>query len=158
MLVRDVMTSGVETIGPDATIEAAARKMRDEAIGALVVRASDDRLLGIITDRDIAVRVVAGGRNPARTKVRSAMTTQLIECEDDEDLEAAAMRMVRGAVRRVAVIDAADRLVGMLSIDDVALKSPALAGEIVEHVRAPDRPVQRGPWPWWEEAGVERHS
>jgi CBS domain-containing protein len=158
MLVRDAMTSGAETIGPDATIEAAARKMKDEGIGALVVRTRDQRLVGILTDRDIVMRVIAEGRNPARTKVRSAMTPQLVECLDDETLEAAAMRMEHGAVRRVAVLDAAERLVGMLSVDDVALKSPALAGEIVEHVRAPERPTQRGPWPWWEEAGVERQA
>ncbi len=53
-------------------------------------------------------------------------------------------------VRRLVVLDASKKLVGMLSIDDVALHSPTLAGEIVEHVRAPERPIVRGPWPWWE--------
>jgi hypothetical protein len=53
-------------------------------------------------------------------------------------------------VRRLVVLDASRKLVGMLSVDDVALQSAALAGEIVEHVRAPERPLRRGPWPWWE--------
>jgi CBS domain-containing protein len=150
MLVRDAMTRRAETIGPEETLQAAASRMRELDVGALVVH-EDDRAIGILTDRDIVVRGVAEGRDPARSDVRSAMTPQVIECSDDEELEAAARRMERGAVRRVVVLDAARTLVGILSVDDVALHSPELAGEIIEHVRAPERPIQRGPWPWWEE-------
>ncbi len=150
MLVRDVMTDRAETIGPDETLQAAASRMRDLGVGALVV-GEEDRVIGILTDRDIVVRGVAEGRGPAEAHVRSAMTPQVIDCCEDEELEGAVTRMERGAVRRVVVLDAARRLVGMLSVDDVALHSPALAGEIIEHVRAPERPIRRGPWTWWEE-------
>ena len=153
MLVRDVMTPRAETIGPDETLQTAAARMRELDVGALVVR-EGDRAVGIITDRDIVVRGVAQGRSAAETTVRSAMTPQVIDCREDDELESAAMRMERGAVRRMAVLDAERRLVGMLSVDDVALRRPELAGEIIEHVRAPERPVQsaqHGPWPWWEE-------
>jgi CBS domain-containing protein len=158
MLVRDAMTFGAGTIGVNDTIAAAARQMRDEGIGALVVTDDAGHVAGILTDRDIAVRAVAEGMDPKRTLVRAAMTSQVLECEDVEELESAVSRMEHGAVRRIVVVDAADRLVGLLSVDDVALRSPALAGEILEHVRAPERPIQRGPWPWWEEEGMERRA
>lgn len=149
MLVKDVMTSRAESIRPDETLLVAARRMRELSVGALVV-CEDDRVIGIITDRDIVVRSAAEGTPPADTDVRSAMTSQVIECCEDDQLEGAATRMSGGAVRRLVVLDASKRLVGILSLDDIALRSPALAGEIIEHAREPDRPFRRGPWPWWE--------
>jgi CBS domain-containing protein len=149
MLVSDVMTHVAETIGPDETLQAAAVKMRECGVGALVV-CVEGRPVGMLTDRDIVVRSVAEGRAPEEADVRSAMTPQVIECAEDDELEAAVMRMERGAVRRVVVLDAERQLAGMLTVDDVALRSPTLAGEVIEHVRAPDRPILRGPWPWWE--------
>lgn len=154
MLVRTIMTPRAETIGPDETLEFAATRMRERGVGALVV-CEGEELLGILTDRDIVVRSTARGRNPAEADVRSAMTPQLISCRADEDLESAVRRMEEGAVRRVVVVDEASRAVGMLSVDDIALRGPPLAGEIIEHVLAPERPVQRGTWPWWEEALAE---
>ncbi len=151
MLVRDAMTFRAEAIGPDDTLQTAAGAMRELGIGALVVR-EGERVLGILTDRDIVVRSVALGRDPTEDTVREAMTPQVVECREDDELEGAVTRMERGAVRRLVVLDAEKRVVGILSVDDVALRSPALAGEILEHVGAPDRPpVRRGPWPWWEE-------
>ncbi len=150
MLVKDVMTRRAETIGPDQTLQVAAARMRDLGVGALVV-CERELPIGILTDRDIVVRSIADGRSPHEADVRSAMTPQVIECRDDEEIEGAVMQMERGAVRRVVVLDAAKGLVGILSVDDIALQSPTLAGEIIEHVRAPERPIHRGPWPWWEE-------
>jgi CBS domain-containing protein len=149
MLVRDVMTYEAEKIGSTATLDAAARKMKERGVGALVV-SDHDRTVGILTDRDIVVRVVAAGGTPTETTVAAAMTPQVLECSADEELEGAVARMERGAVRRLVVVDADARPVGMLSIDDIALQSPSLAGEVIEHVRAPERPLGRGPWPWWE--------
>jgi CBS domain-containing protein len=146
MLVRDAMTHRAETIGPDETLEA-ARRMKEVGVGALAV-CDKDRVVGVTTDRDILVRSVAEGQNPAHADVRSAMTPQIIASSEDEDLAAAAERIERGAVRRAVVLDANQRLVGLLSVDDVALHSRVLAGEIIEHTRVPERPVDRGPWPW----------
>jgi len=150
MLVSEAMTHQAETVGPDDTLEAAARKMRDVGVGAVAV-CEEGRPVGMLTDRDIVVRGVAAGRSPAETPVRAVMTAQLMACRDDEDLEFAATRMETLAVRRLAVVDGAGRLLGMLSVDDVALHSNRLAGEIIEQARAPERPAHRGAWPWWEE-------
>jgi CBS domain-containing protein len=153
MLVRDVMTHEAEKIGPVETLEAAARMMKERGVGALIV-SDDERIHGILTDRDIVVRAVAAGGMPAQATVESAMTPQVLECFADEDLEGAAARMERGAVRRLVVVDEASHPVGMLSVDDIALESPALAGEVIEHVRAPERPISRGPIPWWETPAI----
>ncbi|HTN53067.1 MAG TPA: CBS domain-containing protein [Anaeromyxobacter sp.] len=150
MLVATAMTRGAEAIGPNESLAQAARRMRDLGVGALAV-CEDGRVVGLITDRDVVVRAVAAGCEPEGTSVASAMTAQVVSCREDEELADAATRMELAAVRRLVVLDAAGRLAGLLSIDDVALQSPTLAGEILEHSRAPERPVHRGPWPWWEE-------
>jgi CBS domain-containing protein len=78
------------------------------------------------------------------------MTPQVISCADDADLATAAALMGDRAVRRVVVIDAAERLAGMLSVDDLSLHSASLAGGVVERCRAPDRPAQPRSWKWWD--------
>jgi CBS domain-containing protein len=149
MKVKDVMTRGAESVSPDDSLETAARRMREAGVGALAV-CEQGSVVGLITDRDIVVRSIAEGKDPSGTDVRGAMTPQVIDCREDDDLVQAATRMEQGAVRRAVVLDADGVLVGMLSVDDVALHSQELAGEIVEHARAPERPVAHGPWPWWE--------
>jgi CBS domain-containing protein len=149
MLVREAMTHRAETIGPQETLEEAARRMRASGVGALAV-CEHDRLIGFLTDRDIVVRSTAAGQVPGAVEVRSAMTPQVVWCFEEAPLTQAAEIMERMAIRRIAVLNADRRLVGMLSVDDVALFSRTLAGEVVEHLRAPERPVERGPWPWWE--------
>lgn len=150
MLVRDVMTPRAETIRPDETLKAAACRMKERGVGALVVL-EEGRAIGVLTDRDIVVRSIAEGRDPTEADVRSAMTPQVIDCCEEDELEGAVRRMEGGAVRRLVVVDASNDLVGVLSADDIALRNPELAGEIVEHVLAPERALRRGPWPWWEE-------
>lgn len=149
MQVKDVMTRPAETVGADETLVAAARRMKELGVGTLVVR-EGEQIVGIVTDRDVVVRAVAEGADPGHAPVRSAMTPQVLECLDADELEDAVTRMGSGAVRRLVVLDSAGRLAGVLSIDDVALRAPGLAGELLEHLRAPERPVVRGPWPWWE--------
>jgi CBS domain-containing protein len=144
------MTQRAETIGPEETLEMAARKMRDVGVGALAV-CEEGRPIGILTDRDIVVRGIAAGWNPSTATVRSAMTAQLVTCREDEDLIVAATHMESGAVRRLVVVDTSERLLGILSVDDIALHSRPLAGQIIEQARAPGRPIHRGPWSWWEE-------
>ena len=150
MLVKDAMSRRPEVIEPAETLAAAARKMRAAGIGALPV-CEGGRLVGMITDRDIVVRAVAAGEDPRSGTVRGAMTPQVVSCTEDEELDAAAMLMDEHAVRRMAVLDAAGHLIGVLSVDDLALFSRALAGEVIEHSRDPGRPVERGGYSWWEE-------
>jgi CBS domain-containing protein len=141
MAVKDVMTRRAETTGPEETIERAAERMRDFNIGILPV-CHHDRLIGVVTDRDITVRATAAGRGPGRTTVREVMTHQVFTCFEDDDLAGAAALMEQRAVRRLLVLDRDMRLVGVLSVDDVAraVGQARLAGEIVEQAAEPRMP------------------
>ena len=140
MFVREVMTRHAATIGADETLESAARKMKELGIGALPVL-DRGQLSGIVTDRDLAVRAVATGADPARIHVRDAMTAQVIACREDDDVEEAARVMEERAVRRVMVLDREGDLSGMLSVEDLAGASTALAAAVLRHAREPELPV-----------------
>jgi CBS domain-containing protein len=140
MLVKEAMTRRAETIGPEETLQAAARRMRELGIGVLPV-CERDRLVGMLTDRDIVVRSTAEGSDPARAAVRTAMTPQVIWCSEDDDIQRAAELMERKAVRRLMVLGPGRRLVGMLSVDDLALVSGALATEVIERSVVPERSI-----------------
>jgi CBS domain-containing protein len=140
MLVKEAMTRRAETIGPEETLQAAARRMRELGIGVLPV-CERDRLVGMLTDRDIVVRSTAEGSDPVRAAVRTAMTPQVIWCSEDDDIQRAAELMERKAVRRLMVLGPGRRLVGMLSVDDLALVSGALATEVIERSVVPERSI-----------------
>ncbi len=131
------MTHRAETIAPGETLQNAARRMRELGIGALPV-CERDRLVGMLTDRDIVVRATAEGLDPARATVLVAMTPQVIYCFDDEDIYAAARLMEERAVRRLMVLDSAKRLVGLISVDDLAMVSQAAAADVIERSRTPE--------------------
>ena len=118
-MVGSVMTAPVETIDADDTVAAAARRLRDANVGILPVL---DRgvLAGVVTDRDLVVRVVAAGRNPDTTAVRDVMTEGVAICCDDDTIATATAIMVRKAVRRLVVLDRDGHLAGVVSVDDVA--------------------------------------
>lgn len=138
MRVRDAMTIRAETIGPDATLQEAARMMRSLGIGILPVE-ERDRLVGVLTDRDVVMRSTAEGGDPRIVKVRDAMTPQVIHCFEEAELGDAAHEMEQHAVRRLVVLDARKRLVGLLSVDDLAMVSRPLAAEVIEQSREPGR-------------------
>jgi predicted transcriptional regulator len=122
------MSRNVRVVGPDDTIEEIAKIMARADTGVLPV-GEDDRLIGMLTDRDIAVRLVAQGKNPAQTKVREVMTAEVKYCFEDEELEHVAENMAEQRLRRLPVLNREKRLVGMLSIGDLATElSPELAG------------------------------
>jgi CBS domain-containing protein len=118
MRVSEVMTRGVRVANPDQTISEAARLMAEIDAGALPV-GEDERLVGMITDRDIAVRAVARDM-PASTKVREIMSEEVLYCFDDQDIEEVAQNMSDVKVRRLPVVDRDKRLVGIVSLGDVA--------------------------------------
>jgi CBS domain-containing protein len=118
--VKDVMHAGAETIGPDDTIKRAASLMQAVDVGPLPV-CDGERIVGIITDRDITVRAVAAGRDPS-TPVREAMTTDIIYVRPDQDVDDAIELMQRHEVRRLPVIEDG-RLVGMVALADLARKT-----------------------------------
>jgi len=123
MKVADVMTKDIRLTNPDQTIREAARMMSEEDVGALPV-AEDDRLVGMITDRDIAIRAVGEGKGP-ETKVGEIMTDQVKYCFDDEDLNGVSKNMASIQMRRLPVMSREKRLVGIVSLGDIATANRA---------------------------------
>lgn len=136
MLVREIMTRNAATVDGEETLQAAARKMKELGVGALPVL-QEGELAGMVTDRDITVRCAASGADPRSTLVRDAMTSQVIACAEDDDVEDAARAMEESAVRRIMVLDDEGDLSGILSVEDLAEASVALAAEVLRHARDP---------------------
>lgn len=119
--VADVMTAQVRTVAPGDTVQYAAGLMREHGLGALPVSDDGGKLVGMVTDRDVALRLVAEGRDPARTLVRDVMTPGVRGVFEDEAIGRAAANMAEQNVNRLPVLDREERLVGVLSLGDLAL-------------------------------------
>ena len=136
MKISDVMTREVETIGPDQTAREAAAFMLSADTGSIPVT-DGDKLIGMITDRDIAVRGIAKGHGPD-TLVRDLMTSGLICARSDDNIADIAAKMSDAQVRRLPVIDDAERLVGIVSLGDLSREADgATAQEALKGVSAP---------------------
>jgi CBS domain-containing protein len=122
MLLRDVMTPHVEVIHPDATLREAAQKMKTLDVGPVPV-CDGDRLQGMLTDRDITVRATAEGRDPNTTRVRDVMTPDVVYCFEDQDVREAAETMEQWQIRRLVVLNQDKRLVGIVSLGDLATQT-----------------------------------
>ncbi len=119
MKVADIMTPEPELIDPNSSIRDAAKRMRSENIGSLPV-GENDRLVGMVTDRDIATRAVAEEKPPGTTSVREVMSKKVFYIFDDNDLDAAAQCMADHQVRRLPVLNHDKRLVGIVALADLA--------------------------------------
>ena len=119
--LRDVMSTDVTVISPDATLQEAARQMRSGDFGLLPV-GENDRMIGTISDRDIVIRGVAAGKD-VTTPVRQVMSDGIFWAREDDSIEDAARMMSEHQIRRLPVVDANKRLVGIVSLGDVALDS-----------------------------------
>jgi CBS domain-containing protein len=119
MSCEEIMRKEVECCSPRDTVEDAAIKMRDEDIGFLPVCDQSKKALGTLTDRDIVIRVIAEGK-PADTLVEEAMTREVVACRPEDDLSEAERLMARHHISRIMVADESDRLVGVLSLSDIA--------------------------------------
>lgn len=141
MKIKDIMSRDVQVIHPDSVIQEAAGKMKTFDIGSLPV-CDNRRLLGVLTDRDIAVRAVASGRDPGTTKVSDTMTPELIYCFEDENVKAAAKLMERHQIRRLPILDREKHLVGIVSLGDLALETgdDQMSGEVLEEISEPNLP------------------
>ena len=142
MQLKDIMTPNPECISPDASLHEAARRMRDLDVGTLPVCGANDRLAGMITDRDITVRAVAAGKDPTATKVRDVMTEEVIYGFDDQDIHEAARTMQQRQIRRLLVLNRDKRLVGIVSLGDLAVEGgdPEHAGTVLQEVSEPALP------------------
>ena len=134
--VRDAMSKDVRIAMPDESIRNAALLMVELDAGVLPV-GENDKLIGVITDRDIAVRAVAQGKDPT-THVREVMSQEVLYCYDDQDLPAVAKNMAEQQVRRLPVVNREKRLVGIISVTDISHHENArAAGEAVSRISQP---------------------
>ena len=146
MRVREVMTRGVECAHSSETIAEAAKRMQQLNVGSLPVVSEKHKLVGIITDRDITVRATADASDPNATTVHDIMTPHVTFCFDDQNLADAAHLMEEKQVRRLVVLDREQHLVGIVSLGDLAVKSPdeRLSSGALEGVSFPAAPVRTG--------------
>jgi CBS domain-containing protein len=144
MNVSDYMTRDVTVVGPNDTLQQAAKIMGQLDCGVLPV-GENDRLVGMITDRDIAIRAVAEGKGP-QTRVRDAMTTEIRYVYEDDEIADATDMMAELQLRRLPVINRDKRLVGILSIGDIAREDePRQAGEALQGISRPGGPHTQNP-------------
>ena len=137
MFIKEIMHPGADWISPDTSLQDAARMMRDKDIGCLPV-GDNDRLVGMITDRDIACRGAADGCDPANTPVRETMSKGIVYCFDDEKVEDVADFLEKKQLHRLVVLNREKRMVGMLSLGDVATHcAHKLSGEVLDAVCQP---------------------
>ncbi len=133
MKIRELMSDDVELVNPNSTIRDAALKMRAEDIGALPV-GENDRLIGMITDRDIVTRCTAEDHTPGKCLVRDAMSKKICYCFEDDDLDVAAHIMAEHQIRRLPVLNTKKRLVGMISLGDLSHCEPSLLKSTMEGI------------------------
>lgn len=136
MQVSKVMTSNVSWVGPDAKIPEIARRMRTEDIGSVPI-AEDDRLIGIVTDRDIVLRIVTEGGDVDSTTARQAMSPRVLYCFDDDSVDDALKNMGVNQVRRLPVINREKRLVGVVSLGDLSRAAESQAGGALKEISEP---------------------
>ena len=141
MLIGEVMTTNAEVIDFNASLVEAASKMKNLDVGLIPV-CDGDKLRGTITDRDITVRGVAEGYDPSKTKVADIMSTDLACCYEEDEIDAALDLMEKRQIRRLPVISTEKRLVGIVSLGDLALRTgkKARLGETLEEVSQPSSP------------------
>jgi CBS domain-containing protein len=142
MKIRDVMTPDAVAALPETTLMAAAEMMRLLNVGSLPV-IEDERIVGIVTDRDIVVRGLALGFNPRTATVADVMTRNVQTCSVDDDVEEVARQMRDLQVRRLLVVDEHERLLGIVSLGDLAMEmeDQALAGRVLEGISEPPVPM-----------------
>lgn len=134
--VKDVMTKECEWISPDTSLTEAAKIMKKKDCGFLPV-GENDKMIGMVTDRDIAIRAVAEGKDPAKTNVREVMTQKTYYCFDDQDVEEVCKNMGDIKVRRLPVVNRDKRLVGVISFGDVSQAAkPDNVGESQQQITA----------------------
>lgn len=132
----DVMTKNPKACAPTDNVQQAAQLMKSEDVGPIPIVDDNSKLEGIITDRDIVVKVVAEGQDPRTTKLAEVMTTDLITCAVDGDIEETLELMEDNQIRRIPVVDASGRLVGIISQADIAtrLDDSEKTAELVEDI------------------------
>ena len=142
MKIREIMTPDAQCVGPDETLVDAASLMRQLDVGVLPV-CTDGDVVGMITDRDIAIRAVAEAKDAGTTKVGEIMSPGSVCVFDDQDVSDAVRVMEEHQIRRAPVMNRERGLVGIISLGDIAVGSSTdLSGEVLKHVSQPAEPVR----------------
>jgi CBS domain-containing protein len=135
---KDVMTKELVYASPQDTVSHVAQLMKKEDIGPVLIVDSEEsqRLVGIVTDRDLALKIVAEGRDPQTTTVEEVMTRKLITCRPDDDVESAMKAMAQYQLRRIPVVEDDNKLVGIISQADIATRvdEPEKTAEVVMEI------------------------
>jgi CBS domain-containing protein len=144
--LKDVMTRNVEVVQPDTTLQAAAALMDRLNVGPLPVCVGD-QVVGMITDRDITVRATAAGQDPQATRVGDVMSRDVVAAYEDQEVGEAARLMQAKQIRRLVVLDRTERLVGIVSLGDLAVASgdDRLSGATLEQISEPSQPDREAP-------------
>ena len=121
-MIKDIMSKNVEVVAPETLLFEVAKKMQNRDCGCVLV-AKDDRIVGVITDRDIALRCVAESHHPAETTAAQIMTSDILYCRDTDKADDVTKNMGENKVRRLAVLDSNKRLVGIVTLGDLARNS-----------------------------------
>jgi CBS domain-containing protein len=119
MQIQEIMKKDVECISPKDTVQAAAKRMRDQGIGFLPVCDNSKKVLGTVTDRDLAIRALANG-SPPTTPVQEVMTREVVSCRPEDDLRKVEELMAKNHKSRIMCLDNSGRLVGVISLSDIA--------------------------------------
>ncbi|MGZ5275714.1 MAG: CBS domain-containing protein [Caldimonas sp.] len=135
--IADIMTRSVAVVGRDETLQAAALRMREMDVGALPVT-DGKALVGMVTDRDIAVRGVAAGMVPQEARVADVMTQDVLWCGEHDTVESVLAQMGGAQVRRLAVLDAAHEIVGIVALADMATRQSAHTDDTLREISTPD--------------------
>ena len=142
MKIREIMTPDAQCVGPEETLVDAAALMRQLDVGVLPVCNEGD-VVGMITDRDIAIRAVADGRPPTTTRVREIMSPGTVVVYEDQDVDEVVEVLEKHQIRRAPVMTRERRLVGIVSLGDIAVDASAeLSGEALKCVSQPAEPVR----------------
>ena len=138
MQLKEIMTAAVEVIRPDSSIADAAKKMRSLDVGSLPV-CDGERLVGMITDRDITIRATADGRDPNNTLVRDCMSPEIVYCFEDQSAEEAERLMQEKQIRRLPVLTREKQLAGVIALGDLATKTDDVqqVGRTVREISEP---------------------
>ena len=140
------MSRGIDPVDPAATVQEAATQMAELDVGAVFV-GSADALEGILTDRDIILRLVVDGRNPADAKVREIMSATLFSCKEDDGVESVVAQMRERQIRRMPVLDAEGKPVGVVTLSDLAkaVSGPEQIEETLREISEPHRSRKAAP-------------
>ena len=137
--IQEVMTRDVQTISTQETVQRAAQLMDELNVGAIPV-VDDGMLVGMVTDRDITVRSVAVGQDPAGTRVNDVMSTDVRTCTVEQSVEDVLAQMADVQIRRVPVVDGNGQVIGIVSLGDVVTKAPSDVEQTLDEISTPSEP------------------